>query len=181
MAIYTPPINSPYRSAQKLHRDNCLSEITSNATLKATTLANLGLTGESTGQIQDSNSQVRFNANPTAKTIVDGSATALFSVAVPALSGIGGMFNFLVRASDGTEFQADAGIATYSAVAKATVVTGTITYVAANEAKAVSSGTLTLAFTADATVANVVTSLTETTPYTIEYNLFPVRGAVTIL
>lgn len=130
----------------------------------------------------------RVIVNPTAKTIVDGSATSLFSVAVPALSGIGGMFVFLVRASDGTEFQADAGIVTYSAETKATVVVGTITYVAANEAKAVSSGTITLSFTADVSVANVVTykvqptgSLTETTPYTIEYTVFPIRGVVTIL
>lgn len=35
---------APYRSAQKLRRDNALSEITSNATLKAAALANLGLT-----------------------------------------------------------------------------------------------------------------------------------------
>ncbi len=40
---------APYRSAQKLRRDNCLSEITSNASLKATALANLGLTGASVG------------------------------------------------------------------------------------------------------------------------------------
>lgn len=126
--------------------------------------------------------------NPTAKTIVDGSATALFSVAVAAGTMIGGMGNFLVRASDGTDFQADAGIFTYSAEAKLTVVVGAITYVAANEAKSVSAGTLTLAFTADVSVANVVTykvqptgSLTETTPYTIEYTLFPIRGTVTIL
>jgi hypothetical protein len=52
----------------------------------------------------------------------------------------------------------------------------------------VSAGTLTLAFTADVSVANVVTyklqptgSLTETTPYTVEYSLYPIRGVVTIL
>jgi len=138
--------------------------------------------------VQDANALARVISNPTAKTIVDGSATALFSVAVPALSGIGGAGFFLVRASDGTEFQADAGMFTYAAEAKTTTVVATITYVAANEAKAVSSGTLTLSFTADVSVANVVTfkvqptgSLTETTPYTIEYTLFPIRGVVTIL
>jgi hypothetical protein len=139
------------------------------------------------GPVTDTNSTNRLILNPTAKTIVDGSATALFSVAVPALSGVGGAGFFLVRASDGTEFQADAGMFTYSAEAKTTTVVGAITYVAANEAKSVSSGTLTLAFTADVSVANVVTyklqptgSLTETL-YTIEYTLFPVRGAVTLL
>lgn len=134
------------------------------------------------------NSQDRMFANAVAKTIVDGSATALFSVACPALSGVGGAGFFLVRASDGTEFQADAGMFTYSGEAKTTTVVGTVTYVTGNEAKAVSSGTLTLSFTADVSVANVLTikvqptgSLTETTPYTIEYTLFPIRGAVTIL
>jgi hypothetical protein len=136
----------------------------------------------------DANNTARTILNPTAKTIVDGSATSLFSVAVAASTMIGGMGNFLVRASDGTDFQTISGIFTYSAEAKATVVVGAITYVAANEAKSVSAGTLTLAFTADVSVANVVTyklqptgSLTETTPYTVEYTLFPIRGVVTIL
>ena len=147
------------------------------------------LTGTTPGGVQsDSNNTNRVILNPTAKTILDASATALFSVAVPAGNMVGGMGVFLVRASDGTDFQADAGIFTYSAEGKATVVVGAITYVAANEAKSVSAGTLTLAFTADVSVANVVTykvqptgSLTETTPYTIEYTLFPIRGVVTIL
>jgi len=140
------------------------------------------------GIINDTAGVNRLVLNTAAKTIVDGSATALFSVAVPALSGVGGAGFFLVRASDGTEFQADAGMFTYSGEAKTTTVVGAITYVAANEAKSVSSGTLTLAFTADVSVANVVTykvqptgSLTETAPYTIEYTLFPIRGVVTIL
>lgn len=137
--------------------------------------------------ITDTAGTTRILLNPTAKTIVDGSATALFSIAVAAATMVGGVGHFLVRASDGTDHQADAGIFTFSAEAKATVVVGAITYVAANEAKSVSSGTLTLAFTADVSVANVVTykvqptgSLTETT-YTIEYSLFPIRGVVTIL
>lgn len=143
--------------------------------------------GGATG-LFDSANTAKVLPNSAAKTIVDGSATAMFSVACPALSGVGGAGVFLVRASDGTEFQADAGIFTYSGEAKTTTVVAAITYVAANEAKSVSSGTLTLAFTADVSVNNVVTykvqptgSLTETTPYTIEYTLFPIRGTVTIL
>lgn len=137
--------------------------------------------------IKDANGSVRATFNPTAKTIVDGSATSLFSVAIAANTVIGGHVDFLVRASDGTDYQAIAGSAVYSAVNKAGTTTGTITYTTAPEAKAVSSGTLTLAFTmVDST--NVATfkvqptgSLTETTPYTIEYNIFPIRGVVTIL
>jgi hypothetical protein len=138
--------------------------------------------------LTDAGGTVKLLPNSAAKTISDGAATALFSVPVAASTMIGGMGNFLVRASDGTDFQTIAGIFTYSAEAKATVVVGAITYVAANEAKSVSAGTLTLAFTADVSVANVVTyklqptgSLTETTPYTVEYTLFPIRGVATIL
>lgn len=40
---YTPPRNTPYRSSDKLRKDNALSEITSDATLKALALSNLGL------------------------------------------------------------------------------------------------------------------------------------------
>lgn len=159
-------------------------------TLTNKTLTSPTINGASiSSPINDSNALARLIANPTAKTIVDGSATGLFSVAVPAgPAAVGGMFAFLVRASDGTEIQAISGIATYSGVAKTTTVVGTVTYVTGNEAKAVSSGTLTLAFTADVSVASVLTikvqptgSLTETTPYTIEYTMLPVRGVVTIL
>jgi hypothetical protein len=168
-------------------------------TLTAPTITSPTVTGTVAGaatyttpkiaEIDDTAGTNRALFNATAKTIVDGSATGLFSVAVPAgPAAVGGSFVFLVRASDGTEIQAISGIATYSGVAKTTTVIGTVTYVTANEAKAVSSGTLTLAFTADVSVASVLTikvqptgSLTETTPYTIEYTMLPVRGVVTIL
>jgi hypothetical protein len=165
-----------------------LADLSSAQTLTNKTLTNPTINGATTPTLVDTNGTTREILNPTAKTIVDGSATALFSVPVAASSQIGGAGFFLIRATDGTDFQADAGMFTYSAEAKATVVVGAITYVAANEAKSVSAGTLTLAFTADVSVANVVTyklqptgSLTETAPYTIEYTLFPIRGVVTIL
>lgn len=126
------------------------------------------------------------NGTGNPKTIVDGSATSLFEVVCATGEMVGGTFTFLVRASDGTDFQADAGIATYAAVSKAGTITRTVTYVAANEAKAVSAGTITLAFTmTDDTGKTTVKvqptgSLTETT-YTIEYIVTPIRGAVTIL
>ena len=163
-------------------------DASSTQTLTNKTLTSPTLTTPGVAVITDTAATNRIILNSAAKTIVDGSATALFSVAVAASTMIGGSATFLVRASDGTDFQADAGIFTYSAEAKATTVVAAITYVAANEAKSVSAGTLTLAFTADVSVANVVTyklqptgSLTETAPYTIEYTLFPVRGVVTIL
>lgn len=126
------------------------------------------------------------NASGATKTIVDGSPTSLFEVVCATGEMVGGTFTFLVRAADGTDFQADAGFASYAAVSKAGTITRTVTYVAANEAKAVSAGTITLAFTmtddtGKATVKVQPTgSLTETT-YTIEIIVTPIRGAVTIL
>lgn len=169
--------------------DASTSQTLTNKTLTSPTINSPVLATPNVAVVNDTAGTNRIVLNSAAKTIVDGSATALFSVAVPAgPAGVGGAGFFVVRASDGTEIQADAGMFTYSAVAKTTTVVATITYATANEAKAVSSGTLTLAFTADVSVASVVTykvqptgSLTETTPYTIEYTLLPIRGVVTIL
>lgn len=136
--------------------------------------------------IKDTAGVVRQVHNATAKTIADGSPTSLFSVALTAGQVIGGVMHFMVHASDATDHQVISGIATYSAENKAGTIVRAITYVAANEAKSVSSGTLTLAFTAtdDTNVATFklqpTGSLTEST-YTITYSVFPLRGAVTIL
>lgn len=128
----------------------------------------------------------RLIVNPTAKTINDASATGLFEVAVPAAGIVGGIVIWLVSASNGTDHQAVSGFTTYTAVNKAGTTTADITYDTANESKAVSSGTITLAFTiTDDT--NKVTfkvqgtgSLTETL-YTIKYTVIPIAGVVTIL
>ncbi len=129
----------------------------------------------------------RLFCNAAAKTIVDGSATALFNVSVPTSAMVGGHVDFLIRATDATDMQALAGRAVYASVNKAGTLTSTITYTTAPEAKAVSSGTLTLSFTVAENPADYVEirlqptgSLTEST-YTIEYNVQPIRGAVTIL
>lgn len=131
--------------------------------------------------------QQRFFANAAAKTIVDGAATALFNVGVAALGMVGGFVDFMVRATDDTDMQVICGRVVYSAVNKAGTITATVTYTTAPEAKAVSAGTLTLSFTAAENPADTLEvrvqptgSLTETT-YTIEYNVQPIRGTVTIL
>lgn len=136
--------------------------------------------------IKDTAGVVRQMHNATAKTITDGAATSLFSVALTAGQVCGGVVHFMVHATDATDHQVIAGIATYSAENKAGTIVGVITYDSANEAKSVSAGTLTLAFT-DTDDTNVATfklqptgSLTETT-YTVTYSVFPLRGAVTIL
>jgi len=145
-------------------------------------------------QVQDSNGNVlwrvgpdgRTSLNAPQKTIVDGSATSLADVAVPASAMVGGVIHYTVRASDGTDFQALTGMVTYSGVNKAATITGTITEVAGNQAKTVSTGTLTLAWTIVAG-ANKLTiklqptgSLTETT-YDVTFSIQPILGAVTVL
>jgi hypothetical protein len=128
----------------------------------------------------------RLNTNPTPKTIVDGSATSLFEVAIAQGAMAGGLMGFTVEASDGTDHQALSGLVSYSAVNKAGTLTLTITQLSTVEAKAVSSGTLTLAWTfvtgtGKGTVKLQPTgSLTETT-YRITYTVFPMAGAITIL
>jgi len=146
-------------------------------------------------QLQDSTGAVLYKldatgrgaVNATAKTITDASATSLVDVAVPLSAMVGGNLHYVVRASDGTDFQALSGFVTYSGVNKAATITGTVTEVAANQAKTVSAGTLTLAWTIVAG-ANKLTikvqptgSLTETTPYDITFTISPIVGAVTVL
>jgi hypothetical protein len=159
------------------------TELTLVDTTTAQTLTNKTFQGLN---IQDTGGVNRAVFNPTAKTIVDGSATSLFEVAIAAGGYAGGVVHFVIFAGDGTDVQADAGIVTYSGVNKAGTITRAATYVAANEAKSVSTGTLTQAWTAtDDTNKMTVKvqptgSLTETT-YTIVYTVFPLIGTVTIL
>jgi hypothetical protein len=136
--------------------------------------------------LTDANGVNKLIINGTAKTIVDGSATSLFEVPVAAGAYVSGAILYTVFASDGTDHQAMSGLVTYSAVNKAATTTAAIGYATANDAKAVSSGTLTLSFTGvDSTNKLTVKltptgSLTETT-YTVVYTVFPHIGAVTIL
>lgn len=139
------------------------------------------------GAIADANLVNRVIANPTAKTIVDGSATSLADVDCQSGTTSGGMIFYHVQASDGTDFQAMSGMVAYACVNKAGTLTLTITDVTANNAKAVSAGTLTLAWTfvsgtSKGTIKLQPTgSLTETTPYNVTYTVFPLIGAVTVL
>lgn len=150
------------------------------------TLTNKTLTGALVDVLKDTAGANRLIVNATTKTIVDGAATSLFDVACAAAAMVGGLIFYTVEASDGTDHQALAGIVSYAAVNKAATLTLTITELATTQAKAVSAGTLTLAWTF-VTGTNKGTvklqptgSLTETT-YRLTYTVVPLIGAVTIL
>lgn len=138
------------------------------------------------GTFNDSNGLNRIVPNPTAKTIVDGSATSLFNVACASGARAGGLLFYLVQVGDGTDHQALSGMVSFSCVNKAGTLTLTITEVSGNQAKAVSAGTLTLAWTfVTGSSLGVVKlqptgSLTETV-YNVSYSVFPIIGAITIL
>lgn len=139
-----------------------------------------------TGGLIDTNGLSRLLMNPTTKAVPDGAATALIDIACAAGAMIGGIILFTVEASDGTDHQALSGVVSYSAVNKAGTHTCTVTQLSTVEAKAVSSGTLTLAWT-HVTGTNKTTvklqptgSLTETVER-ITYTVLPIIGAVTIL
>lgn len=159
------------------------------ATEKLVSFQNSGveqLSINGSGAILDKNGLNRQIYQTSAKTIVDGAATALFSVPVAQGSYIGGVFDFQVYASDGTDFQVITGHGAYSVVNKAGTLTSTITQATAVEAKAVSAGTITLAWTIAEDSADVATikltptgSLTETS-YTVLLNIRPLKGTVTL-
>jgi len=120
------------------------------------------------------------------KAIADGAATALFDVACPVGGSCGGVLHAVVQAADGADLQAMAVIVTYAAVNKAGTLTLTITDLATVDAKAVSAGTLTLAWSlvtgaGKCTVKVTPTgSLTETL-FTVTFVAMPVVGLVTLL
>jgi hypothetical protein len=160
--------------------------IDGSQTLTSKTLTSPTLTTPAVAVINDTGGVNRVVLNATAKTIVDGSATSLADVACASGAACAGLLFYHVFASDGTDHQAMAGMVSYSAVNKGGTLTLTITNATANDAKAVSSGTLTLAWTfvtgtSKGTIKLQPTgSLTETT-YTVSYTVFPIVGAVTIL
>ncbi len=136
----------------------------------------------------DDNGLLRAVFNSVPKTIVDGSATSLFQADCPSGKACSGLLLYNVYAADGTDQQCMAGLVSYSAVNKAGTLTLNVGYATANDSKAVSSGTLTLSFTAAANTGNTAAviklqptgSLTETT-YQIIYSVFPLRGRVDLL
>lgn len=109
------------------------------------------------------------------QTLTDA-ATNLFDVTLNAGEMAGGSVHWTIIASNGTDHQSYTGITTYAVVNKAGTYTSQITHNTTNDAKAVSSGTLTAAWavlngTNKVTIRVTPTgSLTETT-YRIIYTI----------
>lgn len=182
-------IRIPQNVGSSSRRRNVTVQGTPNQPLGFNSVGKISVGGPfalSLSQASDTNGVARIVPVATAKTIVDGSATALVDVACASGATTGGTLHYNVLVGDGTDLQSLTGIVTYASVNKSGTQTLTITEVTANQAKAVSSGTITLAWTY-VTGTNKGTiklqptgSLTETT-YNIVFTLFPLRGAVTVL
>ena len=99
-------------------------------------------------------------------TLTDATATSLFTITLPTLTGAGGTINFSAIAADATDVQVRNAILRWSTVNKAGTYTNEIVVV--SEAASVSAGTLTCTFDfsngSDQTTirANCDTSLTAT-------------------
>ncbi len=78
---------------------------------------------------------------PVKKTLTDGATTSLYEIALPTLTGAGGVIKASVFATDGTDVQTRSQIVRYSAVNKAGTYATEI--VVESEAASASAGTLT--------------------------------------
>lgn len=78
------------------------------------------------------------------KSLTDNTATQVFKVSLPAGTATGGFFTANVTANDGTDYQAHSDHVTYAAVNKGGTYTTTIQNSNADDAIAVSAGTLTV-------------------------------------
>lgn len=113
----------------------------------------------------------RFYIQQQPKDLTEGAATGFIRVAVASAGIVGGVIEYSVQATDGTDHQSRSGSIPFSVVNKAGTETCTVgTAGGSSEIVAVSSGTLTAAFTCDTTPANAVdlqinatSSLTQTT------------------
>ena len=130
---------------------------------------------------------VKFQPVTGTKTVVSGAAYAAFTTQVPALGGCAGIVFWSSIYINATDIQVDTFHTTYAVVNKGGTLTLTHTYVSAEEAKAVSTGTLTFSATATDSSGGLATfNITPTssiTPSTLQlsFTIFPLIGAVIVL
>jgi hypothetical protein len=111
------------------------------------------------------------------KDLVDATPVGIFTVSVGIGEMTGGFFTYTIHCADATDFQCHTGIVTFAAVNKGGVITAAITEVNANEAIAVSTGTLpdTWTIVAGAGIVTITcnanTSFASTTAFYIFYQI----------
>jgi len=121
------------------------------------------------------------------KVLADGSATGIATIALPTLGMCGGIVEYTITATEGTDMQAISGIVKYQYVNKAASYTGTIELASTAEDDAVSAGTLTGSWSVT-TGTNVITinanyDSSLTTPTVIIYYVIKnnSKNAITVL
>lgn len=113
------------------------------------------------------------------KTLTNNVATGIFRISLPSNSSCGGIILYVIYATNGTNFSAHAGYASFTAVNKGGVYTTNIAHISSasgGESTANSSGTLTDTWTITTGVNLITVNLNAnysllTNPM-IQYNLF---------
>jgi hypothetical protein len=113
------------------------------------------------------------------KTLTNNVATGIFKISLPSNSSCGGIILYVIYASNGTNFSAHAGYASFTAVNKGGVYTTNIAHISSasgGESTSNSSGTLTDVWTittgVDLITINLRANYSLLTNPVIQYNLF---------
>lgn len=108
----------------------------------------------------------RMIVNSVAKSLTSTVASGLIRISLASGTMAGGRIKWVIRATDGVDFQSISGLTTFAGVNKAGVITSTATNNATNDALAVSAGTLTTAWSTSAGAGTVDIQVTATTSLT---------------
>jgi len=100
------------------------------------------------------------------KALTSASAISLFEVALPTLKMTGGIIEYTIQCTNGTDLQSLTNIVTYTGINKAGTVTSNITANASNESKILSAGTLTSTLSIVNGTNKITIQLTATTSLT---------------
>ena len=109
---------------------------------------------------------------PSSKILTDNTLTSLFSIALPTLTSVGGMFSYVVKCADATDAQCESGIVLFSNSNKGGAFTSSIVKVANTQTMTIGTYTITFAITsADPSVIQITVDSSLNVASTISYNL----------
>ncbi len=184
-AVYTPPDKSKATGEFVDTNDSFRLKYNKNGTVVTLLDSQGGVGGAARLPVFNTTDKAMGNA---AGGGAQGAVT-LFTVTTAALNAAGGWFTYNLFITDGTDIQSLSGNVEYSQVNKAGTLTQTIqeATIATVQAKAVSAGTVTIAWTmtdggsgVGSIKCNVTTSLTPTTD-AMSFTVVPVRGTVVLV